>query len=451
MKAGPVASGTAPPPPPHAPEPPVPPGLHTVAGLVMRQMERARHGVLVLALDGVGWEWAARTLRPSALRELRSTFPSTSVTAWLTAVTGAGIAEHAAVGAEFRVPARAYSAEGEETVRADSPGVLFDPAHGRVRTWSGEGTSADPAPVESETGAVCGTGVRTLFQRARSRGIPAYALCPELDGLNGPWTTALLDGALRVPHRPADFGRAPEAVAEAAVRGIGALLAAERRRPLLLWAYLDFDTWLHRHGPGPRLFRALRRLDEAAAGWAERGWTVTAHADHGLTPVTHDERARNAWAALDTPYRCVLPSGGAGRVRWLYPRPGTEERLLTEAREALAPYAEVRTPAELAARGLLPDPAHAPLAHARIGEVVALATGPAFPVPDPRCRWEHGARTEDELRVPLAVWSGTGTDTGLDPDPRTADAGTAGTSSTDARTTGTRATDARTTHEGEGP
>jgi hypothetical protein len=39
-----------------------------------------------------------------------------------------------------------------------------------------------------------------------------------------------------------------------------------------------------------------------------------------------------------------------------------------------------------------------------IGEIVVLATGPGFPVPDARYSFEHGSMTADEILVPFAHW-----------------------------------------------
>ncbi|WP_461017537.1 alkaline phosphatase family protein [Streptomyces daliensis] len=382
---------------------PGPPDLRTVPDLVLRQLSATSEGVVVLALDGLGAEWAAGSLRRARVRTLRSTFPTTSTTAWLTAVTGADMREHLVVGAEYRI---AGSRDGSCGGNAGGE-VLLDVAHGRWRNWTASGKCS------GHVRSVAYRPVRTLFERAAEMNVPAYALGRELDALDGPWAAALLRGAHRVPATPAPapaLTRTPATPAPAppdltvgtVLRQLDELLTAHQRRPLLVWAYVDFDTHLHRFGPDRSLTRALRLLDTAAARWADSGWTVTAHADHGLAPVAHDENAARAWSALDTPHRCRLPSGGAGRVRWLHPHPGTEERFADEARERLAPCADVLAPADLTRSGLLPG---SPEVHARLGTVVGVATSAAFPVPDPTYRYEHGAWTPQERDVPLAVWS----------------------------------------------
>jgi hypothetical protein len=59
------------------------------------------------------------------------------------------------------------------------------------------------------------------------------------------------------------------------------------------------------------------------------------------------------------------------------------------------------SPAQLADWGLmLPGST----GYARLGEIVLLARGPDFPVPEPELPYEHGSMTADEVLSPLAVW-----------------------------------------------
>jgi hypothetical protein len=241
----------------------------------------------------------------------------------------------------------------------------------------------------------------TIFDRAHTLGAQPLALGPELAGLSGPWIRALLHGAtLRYGGvRPAEQS---VGVAEQIVREIESVLAEPRATPLLLWAYVDLDRHIHRTGYDATLLAALRTLDEAACRWADRGWTVLAHADHGQVAVSRHDLLAERWNALDDPRYCRAPSGGAGRVRWLYPRPGYETQLAANLRDVLGGHAFVFTPDELDDRGLMTV---SPVVRARIGEVVAVAASPRFPVRDPSAAYEHGSITEDEVLVPFAAWN----------------------------------------------
>jgi len=339
-------------------------------------------GVIVLALDGLAFHVAAQALAHAELAALRSTFPSTSASAWLTSVTGLEPSEHGALGMVYREP-------GTER--------LVNVISGEVTGPVGSGAEAARDSAEREPAVLAAP---TIFDRARTLGAEPLAVGAELAALRGPWISALLRGAtLRAGYESPD--RNVSAVVERVVRDIEAVLAAPRTDPLLLWAYVNLDDHIHRNGYDTPLLAALRRLDEAASRWADRGWTVLAHADHGQTPVSPDAQLTARWNTLDDPRYCRIPSGGAGRVRWLYPRPGLQDRLARELRAAFDEHAFIFTPEELDDRGLM---AASPIVRARIGELVAIAASPRFPVPHPASVYEHGSITEDEMLVPFAAW-----------------------------------------------
>jgi hypothetical protein len=338
-------------------------------------------GVIMLALDGLALHVAAETLAHAELTAMRSTFPSTSATAWLTSVTGLDASEHGAVGAVLRVP-------GTDRLVNAVTGTVY-------------GTSQDPDSSAERNAEPFVLESPTIFDRARTLGVEPLALGPELAALRGQWIRALLHG---VTLRAADNeppARNVSGIVERSAREIDQAIARPRTGPLLLWAHVNLDEHIHRHGYDAPLQAAVRFLDEAACRWAERGWTVLAYADHGQVPVRLDEQLADRWAALDHPRHCRAPSGGAGRVRWLHPRAGHEERLADELRAALGEHAFVFTPGELDDRGLMKV---TPVVRARIGEIVAVGVSPRFPVPDPSVAYEHGSITEDEMSVPFAAW-----------------------------------------------
>lgn len=363
-----------------------PDGLNVVPDRVEAYLNAATRGVVVLALDGLSRAAADRTLAHARVSTLRSTFPSTSTTAWLTAATGRDAGEHGAIGTVYRAP-------GAERVTHLITGRTHGYPPERAQAPGDEpGPLLHPAP--------------TVFDRARAAGARPIAVAPELEALTGPWADALLHGAerRRAPRPRAAGGTPPTrplAVVARAIREAAAVLDTTQGPPTLLWVYVNLDDHIHRHGYDADLDEALRVLDGAAARWADAGWSVLAHADHGQVAVRPSALLADRWAALDTPAHCRAPSGGAGRVRWLYPRPGRERRVAAELRDALAGHALVLTPGELAGRGLLAD---TPVVRRRIGEVVALATSAAFPTPDPAAAYEHGSTTDDEVLVPFAVW-----------------------------------------------
>ena len=41
----------------------------------------------------------------------------------------------------------------------------------------------------------------------------------------------------------------------------------------------------------------------------------------------------------------------------------------------------------------------------RLGEIILIATGADFPVPDAGMAYEHGSMTAEEVLIPMAIWS----------------------------------------------
>jgi Type I phosphodiesterase / nucleotide pyrophosphatase len=363
------------------------PQLTEVHRLIMAMLGKGGPGVIVLALDGVSWEIAEQTISHGTLRKFTSTFPSASVPAWLTSVTGQPVAGHGAVGTAYRCPVHDRVAN---VISGDCAGW---PADGRMSRCDG-GSACTLIPPQP-----------TVFLRAREQGAAARAIGRELDAVCGPWASALLAGAERVPARGA-LTTLPGPLASAVTDAVGAQLGspAPAQAPLLLWTYVNLDDHIHAHGYDADVRAALRALDIAAARWADAGWTVLAHADHGQVAVVHDPALERAWAELDSPRHCRLPGGGAGRVRWLYPQPGHEGELGGLLADALGEHATVRTLEDLDEAGLLPA---SPVTRERVGEVIAIANSAAFPLPRTHLAFDHGGTSPEEMTVPLAVWTGT--------------------------------------------
>jgi hypothetical protein len=218
-----------------------------------------------------------------------------------------------------------------------------------------------------------------------------------MDGLTGPWAPAVLAGCERVtvtdPSRLAGQAADPPALVDGVAGDVTEVLAAAG--PMLLWAYVNLDDYVHRHGYDDAVRTALTRLAGHAERWAADGWTVLAHADHGQVRCDPDPDLVRAFAAVDNPADCLVPAGGAGRIRWLYPKPGRTERVADRLAAALGDVALVRPASEVPELSALTG---------RVGPVVAIAASPRFPVPDPTLRYEHGGLDDDEMHVPFATW-----------------------------------------------
>ncbi|GHH31046.1 alkaline phosphatase family protein [Lentzea cavernae] len=322
--------------------------LAEIPSRLERALGKAHSGVIVLAVDGLSSDVAKQSwLSASSVDTLSSTVPSTSATALLTAVTGVSADVH-------RVPGTVY------------------------RNGSGLVHAINGAPAIPD--------LPTVLER---RG--ATVLARELDLLEGTWAQALLRGCTRVPaparHKLTAQAEDPPLLVANVVADLDKALEGSR----FLWTYVNIDDHVHRHGYDESVHEAMLRLDAHASRWAAKGWTVVAHSDHGQVAVDPDPDLVEAWDAI-VREECVIPSGGAGRTRWLYPKADRVEAVFDRVATTLGDTATVHHATELG----LPQP--------ETGPVVAVAASPRFPIPDPSARFEHGGLSRDEIDVPFAVW-----------------------------------------------
>jgi hypothetical protein len=357
-------------------------GLHCVRALLRGAFTGAkttfelgrRTSLIVLAVDGLGYELARACWSPDELVPLTSTFPSTSVVAWLTASTGLEPAGHGLPGVVYRL-------DGED--------ALY---HAFLnRTVAGLEDPARPVPF---------AGFTTLFDDVVAVGVDAVVDRGDLASWPSPWADALFRGARELPPF-GDWPAARDIPTEIVRLTAGAVAAgiARTTEPRLVWQFVNLDDYMHRHGPDAAIGAALRALEREVLAWTAQGHDVVAFSDHGLTTSVATRATFSQTNAIDDSL-CLLPSGGAGRVRWSYPAPGREHEVQHRLEELLGDAAIVVPRNHLATLGLWPAPT------ARIGAVVALATGSVFPAPMAGLAYDHGSFSADEMFVPFAVWHG---------------------------------------------
>jgi hypothetical protein len=322
--------------------------LAEIPSRLERALKSADRGVIVLAVDGLSSDVAKQSwLSASTTSTLSSTVPSTSATAWLTALTGGPADVH-------RVP-----------------GTVYRNGSGLVHAINGAPAIPDLPTVLERHGAT--------------------VLARELDHLEGTWAQALLRGCNRIPAPPRHKLGAQADDPPLLVANVVADLDKALPDARFLWTYVNVDDHVHRNGYDESVHEAMLRLDAHASRWAAQGWTVVAHSDHGQVAVDPDPDLVEAWDAI-VREECVIPSGGAGRTRWLYPKAERLDAVFDRVATTLGSTATVHHAGDLG----LPQP--------EAGPVVAVAASPRFPIPDPGRKFEHGGLSRDEIDVPFAVW-----------------------------------------------
>lgn len=350
-------------------------GLGTANRLDLRSRMGDVRRVLVVLVDGMGWELLpamaphapllASVLAGSTgtLQELAASFPSTTPTSLVSLGTGVQPGEHGVLGFTLNVPG---------TDRVLSHIVWRD----------------DPPPRQWQP-------VPTWFERVAAAGHFAAVVLPDVFAGSG-LTDAAYRGARFCGVRKHD---------DYAQR----LLAEVRANPGLVYGYTAaLDTAAHLHGiASPEWASAAAGVDELLVRLVEGLSPDTAllvTADHGGLDIAPDARIDlDADPALADGLRAVA---GEPRVRYLHTVDGAAADVLAAWREALAGRAVVLSRDEAIAAGWFGPvrPEHRP----RVGDVVVICTEPIAvlasrhePPEVSRLVGFHGAATAAETAIPL--------------------------------------------------
>jgi hypothetical protein len=331
-----------------------------IAAVVEAEAAGRRGDVVVLAVDGIPFDVAAERWTSAYLTSLRSVFPTTSATGWLSSLTGLAVADHGIPGVAFVEP------------------------------------TGEPINIYSHRGplGLCTAG--NIFTDARAAGYHPLVILGDLEPLLCTWRNLLLEGAETRGGHPffSSIDAEPLEMGERVEGAIGVVRAESNPEPRLIWCFMDADLYIHRHGYDDGILSFLSDLDRIAMTLMESGAAVMAHSDHGLVPTVHDADLECLLAALAPDF--AHPIGGAGRARWLYPAEGRESAIRAALAAALPPDVEIVEAHALFEAGSM--------AHARVGPLILLATGKRFLSP-PGYSHEHGSLTPTELHVPFAYWS----------------------------------------------
>jgi hypothetical protein len=327
---------------------------------------RSRH-VVILALDGIPYRLARRRWPHASTARMRSVFPPTSSTAWLSSLTGLSVAAHGIPGVFFRLP--------------EHGGALID-------VFAYKGRLITPA-------------TENIFSDAAALGYAPLSILGDLAGLDCSWRDLLLRHSRQLNGERFFTGvgeaaapRAPETVCRQLRDAVLRCLAAHAPgSPCLVWCFIDVDTYVHRHGYDQHVAHFLSAIDQTAGDLMQANAVVLAHSDHGLVRTNHDPRLARLIERLRAVHRFSL--GGAGRCRWIYPRPGSSAAILAELEHHLPPRIRLAPAEDLFPAGSL--------ARTRVGDILLIAEGEDF-LTLPGYSFEHGSLTTGEVDVPFAEW-----------------------------------------------
>ena len=332
---------------------------------------------VLLLVDGLGLELlrahadAAPFLSGLTTTPLSTGFPSTTATSLASLGTGLPPGEHGLTGYTSWVP--------------EVGGVVgwLSWTHGRTDLRE----RLVPEQVQPRA---------TALERAQAAGVEVTVAAPASFEGTGLTRAVLRGGRYRGSYAPGD------AVAHA-VEG------SRRGDRSLVYCYTpDLDLLGHVRGTDSGAWLAqLALVDGFARTLAERlpaGTRLLVTADHGMVDVAEQDK-------VDLDERPDLLAGvravaGEPRARHVHTEPGAEADVLAAWTAALGDRMQVLSRAEVLIRGLL-GPVVTPQAAERVGDVVAIATGPVAVVRRQAegrmagLRGQHGALTDAERLVPL--------------------------------------------------
>ncbi len=344
---------------------------------------REAEAVVLLAVDGMGWEQLRRRagLTPvlSAMEggPITTVAPTTTTTALTSLVTGAAPGEHGLIGYQIHIQGQLLNALRWTTgnKRADARKSIVPE---QVQTQPAFFGRRVPVVGRSE---FHGTG----FSRAHLDGVDHHGY--------------RLTSSIAVEVRKLVDGRAP-----------------------LVYVYYDGpDRIAHEYGFGPHLdaeYAAVDHLVGQILAVLPPEAALLVVSDHGLVTVG------DAKVELSRPVLALSPvTSGEARFRWLHARPGRAGELLDAAKEHYGGYGLVVTRQQVLDEEWF-GPRVSPEARSRMGDVAMVPRDPvAFTVPETRPRKSsdngskprfrlvarHGSLTSAEALVPCLAAHGTRT------------------------------------------
>jgi hypothetical protein len=381
--------------------------------------------VVVVVLDGLGWVGlhdnadVAPFLMSLDGRPLAAGFPATTATSLASIGTGRAPAEHGIIGYTTLLP------EVDEPINwlrwrgARSGRDLVDVVAPEI---------VQPLPTVFERAADAGiASAMVAASQYRSSGLTRAVLRgAEYRGI-GPLadTVATIADAAAAGTDTAAAGTDTAAAGtdtaaagtdtaaartdtDATIAGGGRLDSAR-----LLYAYLgDQDLIGHKYGPSSDPWRMqLTLIDRTLAMLAERlprGTAMVVTADHGMVDVP--DEARVDYDAEPVLRQDVVTLAGEGRARFIHTAPGRAAAVAERWQQRLGAGVSLMTVDDIVAAGWLGPEPPGPAIRARLGDLVAVSRDRTTVVRRRAERYlatmrgQHGARTDDELLVPLLTF-----------------------------------------------
>ncbi len=344
-----------------------------------------KKSIVLIGLDSIKHSFAEKVFKPDHLVCMTSVFPSTSIRVWPTALTGYSPETFGSVGPVF------YAKEIDALYNA------LDDSYRVQESFVVDPKVTDQHPIGSKD---------NLFSDLNVLGFQTVCINGFYAHKKSRWSQAMQENAGRYVTSKYDWRNItmqPDLIVASIREDVSeALTSMNKGQNALVWTLSDIDCYVHEHGYSDNLKTALDELDGFFRELANNGHLVIAFADHGQVPQVVSTFTEG-WDNIHSDENCRRPSGGAGRVRWSYPRPGHEQALKEQIEGLLGDTAAVIWRADLEKLGILSLGENL---KSQIGEIVVLGLTEDFPLAlhGDGFIYEHGSVSRDEMLVPLMIY-----------------------------------------------
>jgi hypothetical protein len=324
---------------------------------------RKRH-IVILGIDGIPYDLALKSWRCAQTQKMKSVFPSTSSTAWLSSLSGMRVEEHGVPGVIFR-----FEDRNEKLIN--------------IFTYKGH---------------IHNLCKGNIFSDAATFGYMPLSIIGDLEDLNCTWRDLLLQHSVRVEgykfytDKKGDDYLSSRSLYHRLRSAIRKTLQVYKYNiPCLLWFFIDADLYIHRYGYDSHIIHFLGQVEKLALELIQDNIIVITHSDHGLIATHNDPDIEKIIKDLSVSYEFSM--GGAGRTRWVYPKSGTEQLLFDKFLNYLPSSILIRHADEFFDQSLVK----------RVGKIILIAQAEEFLVPNGYC-FDHGSLTDMEMYVPVTTW-----------------------------------------------
>lgn len=349
-----------------------------------------QNSLIVLGLDAISYNVAKNCFTPTTIFPLTSTFPTTSVTAWTTTVSGLSPSLHNLPGVVYFAP------EINKMYNCLDNAILIG------NEW--------------KTNYINSKRIRYGKYETFFNLINKFAETVVIDGYFSydiaRWSSCLIQGASKVQKSKSDWSTitfSPNKIIDSIIEDVEfALITRNQSKKLFLWSLVNTDHYIHVNGYSEELNAQLERLNQKILQWNENGHTVIIHSDHGQVKNFSDKKLEDCWNYI-TSEELSNFCGGAGRTRWIYPKKNCETKLVDKLEKEFGNLIKIIHKNELHKLGLL----NVDDSNNRIGTIVVIAIDHTFPIINSAenyyskssIKYEHGSILPDEMIVPLVIYN----------------------------------------------